>query len=65
MHDRIPLDEMDRELTEETLTELCARRLTIEAIGNGRFRVEGCSEYENGETDPWTPLDASRIEQTP
>ncbi|USZ73749.1 hypothetical protein [Natronosalvus halobius] len=32
MHDRIPLDDLDRELTEETLTELCARRLTIEEI---------------------------------
>lgn len=23
-------------------------------IGNGRFRIDGCSEYENGETDALT-----------
>ncbi|WP_312908493.1 hypothetical protein [Natronosalvus caseinilyticus] len=39
MHDRTPLDDLDRELTEETLTELCARRLTIEEIGE--FTGEG------------------------
>ena len=27
----------------------------IVAIGNGRFRLSGCSQYENGETDPWNP----------
>lgn len=28
-----------------------------EAIGNGRVRIEGCEEYENGETDAWDPED--------
>jgi len=28
---------------------------SIEAIGNGKFRIEGCSQYENDETDAWTP----------
>jgi len=32
----------------------------IEAIGNGRFRIKGCSEYENGETDAWVPPESSR-----
>ena len=27
----------------------------IEAIGNGRIRIAGCTEYENGETNPWEP----------
>lgn len=25
------------------------------AIGTGRVRLSGCTEYENGETDAWEP----------
>lgn len=27
----------------------------IESIGNGRFRVEGCTQYQDGSTEVWTP----------
>lgn len=28
-----------------------------ESTGNGRVEIDGCSEYETGETNAWTPPD--------